>query len=379
MDELERAINALKIVQETQPQHQPGEAIQPSVHQPGPVVQQPDIQPPPAHSLCSKMKLKYPTWSGKVEEYDAWRVGVEATQLIDERPDQAVILDTFNNLPAEAKTNVIPWIQRQMELTDGWAFFAWLEHLDDTFKDKDAAQKAADKVTAVRQGEAQTFASFRRCFDNLCARASNLGPNDASKIAQLKRRAFAPYLRDAVKVQRGLSRTNYAQFVQEVQSLADELEADPSFATSKGSKTEWFQTFDADNKSLTPIGQTPSENGPKPGSLDKDGDTNMGINTLSIPEIARAVVAALQGQQVGQIPRSHTRGQDQDNRPRAPAVSDAVINQRKTAGACIRCGNTPSHRFSQCAYKAPLPGMARPARPGVNFLQQEQEGEDPKN
>ncbi|KAI1004190.1 hypothetical protein K3495_g4018 [Podosphaera aphanis] len=47
--------------------------------------------------------------------------------------------------------------------------------------------------------------------------------------------ALQPYLRAGLACRKGVSKTNYEQFVAEVQDLANELENIPQFGTSRGS------------------------------------------------------------------------------------------------------------------------------------------------
>lgn len=326
---------------------------------------------------------KWQTWKaedGEYEEVSLTWIMVYEDENINKGSDKTVIRGIYAGMSPQRQERVSAWIE-QCRNTNTWSFEDWIKHTDACFLDKDARQKAKEHVFTVRQGEAQTLASFRHVFERHCSRAKDLAPTGASKVHTFKA-ALNAILRQALAVQIGLSETNYEDFTEKAQILANQQEALDTFTRSRGSKVEYYA-----NNTLTqrgpPLTQRPTSSHTEyqlpADSVDAQGDTIMGgLNTVQVAQIA-ALVAAFKStnhegdQQIWQRSNGQSGRQSggqrkytPDTRPYAPVVSEATIAQRRASGACLRCGKTPSHPYGQCMYRA-APDQRRPAN--VNHVE----------
>jgi hypothetical protein len=351
--------------------------------------QSPPGQVPPNTSYdSSRPKVRLPKWNGDLAEFDIFSLGLmnilanppQKDQLGDER---TICITIFTELPPNGANRTKAWMK--LRHTDGaWDSDNLLKHLNESFEDKDSAQRAARRLYAVRQGVAQPFAQYRHVFETYCADADILAPAGASKVNTLLR-GLASYLRDALALQLGVSSTDYNSFVTTAQALAIQLEALPRFQANANvqNQVEWYDssiTVDLPaNRTNGAMSQAPIRTPATQTQVDRDGDSMMGgvnhIKTNSsadLVSIVQTIVAALAGQQQNGSNRSSSNNNGsgrgkyiEDSRPRAPWVDQTTRDRRSENRQCVRCGKTPSHRYGECQYKS-FPPNAPAGVNGVN-------------
>ncbi|KAI1006048.1 hypothetical protein K3495_g2171 [Podosphaera aphanis] len=261
---------------------------------------------------------------------------------------------------------------KQQKKANEWNTDEFLIHLEELFVDKDASSKAQAALNKLHQGHRQSFAQFRSIFEQLCSEADELTPVGPSKIERMKD-ALQPHLRAGLAYRKGVSKTNYEQFVAEVQDLANELETIPQFGTSRGS-IQVVKNYD--NQPYRTLDAVPKESFSPPQNLpaaptpihDRDGDTIMTDISALQGQVASLLAAFSRNEGKG-----HTRNtaRASDNRPFPPNLSQNERNQRIDSGRCERCGCSPSHRWSECQFRNfqnnPTPkGYSSHRRAGLN-------------
>lgn len=315
------------------------------------------------NSNTEKLFADYPEWDGQETHFESWLLsvkGVVNNPTLTSRlgGDQHVCMTTFAKIPEARRDEVSAYIRERLEdpVVDSEGYTTpvpafstkdWLALLATTFLPKDIKPKSQAKILRIRQGPAQTFASFRADFDTLCTRAAELAPTHAAKI-QIMKTALSSRLRDAIAVRGGCSNTNYTAFVTSVQLLATDLEGLPEFQARRGSKVSLF--VDA-NGTIINSG-APADAAPQHHGIEKDGDTRMtGVNAIGtvtdMQQLAAVLLAALDA-------RSGSRGGNTfaaDPRPHAPPTNQATRDALKGEGKCERCKKFPSHPWSQCEYR----------------------------
>ncbi|KAI0994390.1 hypothetical protein K3495_g13792 [Podosphaera aphanis] len=171
------------------------------------------------------------------------------------------------------------------------------------------------------------------------------------------KQSILPYLRTGIAYRKGVSKSNYEEFVPELQDLANELESSTDLQLPRGPTQSsnanpqnlsqpWVS---ADSHSSSPNAQLLYTPTPYPSqSFDPDGDTIMSdINTLQGQ--MQTLLATLKGNGSNRTGGSDMRRSD--SRPFPPPIPQGERNRRIDAGVCERCGSVPSHRWSDCRFK----------------------------
>lgn len=320
-----------------------------------------DISPPAMADQHGAPFTKYATWDGLDSSFSGWYMSVlgrTGDQSLNLGSAQHQCMTIIDKIPESRKSRLHGWLRARLDPIDGaeregFVVADLLATIKAAYEPKDLAQKAQKLIFTCRQGPAQRTADFTADFETFCAEAGRLAPVGAAKVA-IYTQALTESTRLHLAIHAGICQWDYEQCVVQVRNITVCTEALPEFQNRKGSKVTVFAradgTFiDAGNSRDAPPAQP---------AVDRDGDTRMsGINALrsgdDVTQLAAALVAAMGGaNNAGRGSSGDRRGGGfaRDSRPPAPPVAKSVRAERLASGACERCGESPSHRWSACRF-----------------------------
>ena len=136
----------------------------------------------PGHEVVRREQLpKPPEFAGKRSEFRSWLMQIYAKLTTDKahEPESVRFWYIHSRLRGEALTQVEPWVnavhQNNQHSVDGL-----IEQLRVAYDDAQAAERASDKLTAIRQGD-RPFAAFLAEFDRTILEAGGLAWADQVK------------------------------------------------------------------------------------------------------------------------------------------------------------------------------------------------------
>ena len=241
----------------------------------------------PLATMATRVYDGWTEWDGQPSTFRTWHVGLTTIALDPAMTNRLggnrhFVSATYNKVHASRRDEVTPYLsERLADASIGYSIQGWLDHLKDQFEPKDLEEKAQEKIYAIRQGPAQTYASFQADFDSLCAQAGQLAPTSAAKCVT-HRRALNADLQSALSYRSDVPTVVYKDLVSLLRPLGITREAVSEFATRKGSAVS--QYVDAKGTLIVPPGQgqTNHTNQQPKIAVDREGDTHMGgVNTVS--------------------------------------------------------------------------------------------------
>lgn len=223
----------------------------------------------------------------------------------------------FGCLSDTASSRIFPW----MSYADGTEDFTTaklFEQMDLAFLDLQKQSKAISKINTIKQSN-RGFREFLRDFDQTLMEANGWSWDDAMKMGLLKAALVGKITKKLIGKEEP---STYSVYVAQIRRIADDLD-------------EWEekQKFKAryQKQQFTGMQQNPPTRSPQP----------MGDSMEWEPTHTTSTSAA-----------RTTLGQQQSStRPRARWVEKSVLDARKSAGQCLRCGSN-EHFIGQCGYGA---------------------------
>ncbi|KAL5592700.1 uncharacterized protein BROUX77_007166 [Berkeleyomyces rouxiae] len=305
---------------------------------------------PFAPMIDHRYNAKWPEWDGKTASFPRFFKQLKARAQIESQvvgSSQAIYLSVFMAIPTEQQARVEQWFTDGA--THGWDWDAYLGHIHDQFEDKEAIQKAGQKLLTMQMGNHQSFISFLQDFEHQVGLCGGLDWPDRVKIM---------YLNSAINqtlqvhlTAKNLPNDDYPRWVEKVKTVAGRVEALPGYRSKDTSKTStWYAKTRGGARFAEVV--TPSVANQQT-RIDNDGDTMMtGVNALQ----GRA------SNNYGQRPR----------KSRAPWRTPAEIETARSSNACFRC-LAKGHRSFECPKFAPA---RAPARVNRTTIQQAPESMD---
>lgn len=187
-----------------------------------------------------KNASSWPEWDGSKELYPTFIIQLAAK--IDTDWDllggnKAVCMDMMNTIPKTLRTRVSQWLSTGGPNRD-WNYQLFIIHFNDNFEDKTSVRTANEKLTRMRQGQHQTFASYLNDFEHMLAQSGGVNRDGYVKINSLHLGLNERLTNLLMLV--SLSDTNYTMFVKEVRNIAGKLESREDFIPRHGVK--WTKT-----------------------------------------------------------------------------------------------------------------------------------------
>jgi hypothetical protein len=283
---------------------------------PAPITEVPVLNGPvsdpfrrPKHSLShpekydGESKTAYPAFKGHLRaklRIDQAAIGGEAEQ----------VWYGFGRLSGKAAERIFPWIEATDSQQKPLRVQDFFDQLDAAFYDAQSPQRALEWINTKRQGSTP-FREFLQDFEQKLLEAGGWEFSDGIRKGYLKaalnlelRKQLVA--RDEPKV--------YSDFVNLVRKASDDLD---QIKRMEKTRNNWVSTR-------------------QPKSTDRQD----AMDWEPTPRTAS-----------GSAPNPRRGNND---RPRAKWVSQTVFDQRRTDGACFRCGDL-NHRTIQCRYAAALP------------------------
>ena len=277
-----------------------------------------------------------PKWNGVQVDFGFFVGRLETRIEADFAPfldDRTICLDVIETLPETAKPRVSAWFERRK--ADGQ--FSWRElvqHLKDTFSDRQARQVALEHVNRMEQGENQFFADFLQDFEY---RVAQSGGNEAftqlGKTMTLKA-ALNNKLRISLVGVKLPPPERHHDWVEEVKEVALELEGLANYRPRGAAQT------------MTKLGAPKSRVGhitPSRQTVDAEGDIRMsGTNAIiaavggSVRNAERAAVKS-RNEPNGRFGRGLRENQDERLVPRAPWQLQDEMRRLMREGVYLCC------------------------------------------
>ena len=302
----------------------------------------------------------WPEWDGTKESYDMYTM--QLTNKIESDWDllgghKSVCMDMINTLPKNMRGRVSHWASTGGPKSD-WNYETFISHFNDNFEDKTSTRAAGEKLSRMRQGQHQTFASYLNDFEYMLALAKGVHWEGRIKIKDLSL-GLNDRLTDLLMTVT-LSDENYTLFVKEVRTIAGRLESRENYVPKIGPRytKTWY---------ISRLGNAPSNSGNSTGHVqraftsmhqevtppyhDADGDTQMsGVNGISTSALA-AIINAVNSQ-------TQSRNKGANKKPPAPWRAREEYTALRAAGKCTRCAQK-GHWHKNC------PSFTWPVRPAA--------------
>lgn len=292
-----------------------------------------------------KNASSWPEWDGSKELYPTFIIQLAAKIDTDWEllgGHKAVCMDMMNTIPKTLRTRISQWFSTGGPNGD-WNYELFITHFNDNFEDKSSIRTANEKLTRMRQGQHQTFASYLNDFEHLLAQSGGLKWEGYVKINSLYLGLNEKLTNHLMLV--SLSDTDYTLFVKEVRKIAGKLESREDFIPRNSAK--WTRTwFISRFGNAPPTFEAPqqlhgsSSKAVVPRELDADGDVKMtdisGISTSTLAAIINAVNA-----------HNEKKEKKKSSMPPAPWRSPEEFAALRAAGKCTRCAKK-GHYFKKC-------------------------------
>ena len=289
-----------------------------------------------------KKASSWPEWDGSREMYPTYII--QLTAKIEADWDllgghKAVCMDMMNTIPKNLRSRVSHWYTTGGP-DNNWDYELYLEHFNDNFEDKTSVRTANEKLSRMRQGKHQTFASYLNDFEHMLTQARGINWEGYMKINGLSlglNESLTKLLMPCT-----LSETNYTLFVRQVRNMASKLESQEDYIPKHGlSQTKtWYISR------LGVVPHKPGFNYQAPASQDRattvdtDGDTPMsGVSGLSTCQLA-AIINAVNS-------KNSEKSKAIRNKPPAPWKTPEEFAALRAAGKCTRC-EEKGHYFKKC-------------------------------
>lgn len=137
----------------------------------------------PAVALRPRTRLPDPpTFSGDRNEWPSWKVAMENKLLVDQEAlgdEVTQFLYVYSRLAGSAARNVTSFVSRHRLEPGGLSRF--LAHLGTLYGDPNVANRAANQLHTIRQGERQSFAKFVPLLEKVFADAGAYDWPDEAK------------------------------------------------------------------------------------------------------------------------------------------------------------------------------------------------------
>ncbi|KAL5594252.1 uncharacterized protein BROUX77_006207 [Berkeleyomyces rouxiae] len=294
--------------------------------------------PPSQPMINHRYNAPWPEWDGKLLSFPRYFKQLKVRAQIAAHvigSSQAICLSIFMSIHAEQQARVEQWF------TDGaihnWDWKSFLQHINDQFEDKDAIQKAGQKLCAIQMGSHQSFVSFLQDFEHQVGLCGGLDWPDRVKILHLNS-AINSTLQVYLTV-KNLPNDDYPRWVEKVKRVAGRVEALPGYSSKDPSKTlTWYSQTKAETMSAKVV--TPSVVDQQPHPDNDEEHVTMSVNAFHTP-----------------LPSNECQ-RTRPVKPRAPWRSADEKEKAKSGNACFRCLAT-GHRSLDCPKFAP---SRRPAR-----------------
>ena len=292
-----------------------------------------------------KNPSKWPEWDGTKENYNTYIDQLAVKIDVDWEilgGHKAVCNDMMNTIPTKRRNRVAAWFATGGPNGD-WDYELFIEHFNENFEDKTSAREAGQKLTRMKQGMHQGFASFLNDFEYMLAQADGLRWEGRVKVNALSsglNARLSDYL-----ISFPHSDDNYSLFVKQVKSIAGKLEAKDDYVPRHGPKytKTWFidRVGNVLHNSESDRGKTVrSALEPAQTQLDADGDTTMsGINGISMSTLT-TIINAISQQSQSQPPTDKVK-------PPAPWRTQQEFAELRREGKCTRCAKK-GHFFKKC-------------------------------
>ena len=144
---------------------------------------------------------------------------------------KAVYMDMMNKIPKNLRNCVSHW-----STTGGpqynWDYELYINHFNDNFEDKTWVRTSSEKLSRMRQGKHQSFASYLNDFEHLLTQARGINWEGWMKINGLSlglNESLTKLLLPCT-----LSDTNYTLFVRQVRNMASKLEFHEDYIPKHG-------------------------------------------------------------------------------------------------------------------------------------------------
>ncbi|KAI0991086.1 hypothetical protein K3495_g17101, partial [Podosphaera aphanis] len=142
------------------------------------------LRPPPSGT---KKASPWPEWDGTKELYDTYIM--QLTNKIESDWDllgghKSVCMDMMSTLPKNLRSRVSCWASTGGPNAD-WNYEQFIVHFNDNFEDKTSSRVAGEKLSRMRQGQHQTFASYLTDFEYMLALAKGIHWEGRVKIKDL--------------------------------------------------------------------------------------------------------------------------------------------------------------------------------------------------
>ena len=319
--------------------------------------------------------MKWPVWTGKVDQLRVWRLAMES-KLANDRdilPDAPGVIYTIQaQLPQEQQSRTSDWITREAaKEAPTWDPLAFLDHVMTRCGDPQAAKVAERSLQTLRQGKFQPFQEFVQEFEILLSKAEGSGAAcpDHIKISTMERALdLSDRLVGIVDQPDG-----YFAWVEFVRKVAARHEAHPQrMARAKVAPAYQLRSCqEASRGGGQPLPQNTSAAGGRSSQqqapeVDQDGDIMMRVDQL--------VAASLQRQSNGQFRATRSssnnknnKNTNNDNRPRARWRTDAEMQRLRETRACHRC-TQPGHAARPRSVAMPdVPACTSPDAPNSRY------------
>ncbi|KAI0994089.1 hypothetical protein K3495_g14094, partial [Podosphaera aphanis] len=175
----------------------------------------------------ARRDVSLPKWNGRAVDFGFYLGRLETRVITDFAPffdECSICLDIIDTLPENLKSRVSGWFESR-KLSGNFSWNELVQHLRDTFADRQGQQAASELLDRMEQGEHQLFAEFLQDFNYRIAQSGGDEAHTSLGKTQKLKASINSQLRRALIGLKLPAANRHEEWVAEVREIALEVES----------------------------------------------------------------------------------------------------------------------------------------------------------